>query len=498
MSNEQVVLELDNIEKSFSTVKVLKNVNIKIRKGTVHALIGENGAGKSTMMKIVSGIYSPNNGKIIFNGEEISNMTPEKSLGLGIAMIHQELSPEPYMTIAENIFLGREPLQNGLARKFVDKRKMNEDSKKILETMSLHFDVNQKMNELNLAGKQMIEIAKAISRNASVIIMDEPTSSLTDNEVEILFEQIKKLKESGVAIVYISHKMDEIFALADDITVLRDGEVVSSDTADKYTMESLITKMVGREIKDVYPKREVPIGECVAEFSHLSGKGFNDVSFKVNKGEILGMAGLVGAGRTEVTRAIFGLDPLKTGIIKIDNKEITIKSTKGAVKAGIAMVPEDRKEIGLVLCRSVRENISMASLGKISSNGFLDLKQERKNSEDMIKNLRIKTDNRENPVSSLSGGNQQKVVLAKWILQDVKLLILDEPTRGIDVGSKSEIYSMMCDFAEQGMAIIMISSELPEILGMSDRVIVMHEGRITGELSRKDATQESIMHLAVQ
>jgi inositol transport system ATP-binding protein len=497
IKKDNVVLELIDVQKSFSGVKVLKNVNIQIKKGSVHALVGENGAGKSTMMKIISGIYTPDSGQVIYKGEKLSHLTPEKSLDLGISMIHQELSPEPYMTIAENIFLGREPLKGKLS-KMVDYKKMYADAQEIMDRMKLPFDVHKKMNELSLAAKQMIEIAKAISRNASIIIMDEPTSALTDDEVTILFAQIAELKKKEVAIVYITHKMDEIFALADDITVIRDGSVIDSASKDNFTMDSLITKMVGREIKDIYPKYEVPIRNIAAEFKGLTGKGFENISFSVRQGEILGIAGLVGAGRTEVARGIFGLDRLKQGEVWIDGEKLNIRNVEDAIGAGIAMVPEDRANIGLVLCRPIRENISLASLGKISSGGFLNLADEKKNTEEMVERLNIKIASAENPVVSLSGGNQQKVVLAKWILQNVKLLILDEPTRGIDVGSKSEIYRMMCEFAEQGMAIIMISSELPEILGMSDRVLVMHEGHISGELSREEATQESIMRYAVQ
>lgn len=486
---------MNNIGKSFSGISVLRNINVAFREGTVHALVGENGAGKSTMMKIISGIYTPDGGEITYRGKKLEHLNPQISLQMGIAMIHQELSPEPFMTIAENIFLGREPV---LAGNMVNYRKMYKDAQEIMDRMNLHYDVRKKMNELSLADQQMIEIAKAVSRDASVVIMDEPTSSLTDDEVEILFRQIRDLKSKGAAIVYISHKMEEIFELADEITVLRDGEMVASAPAGEFTMDSLITKMVGREIKDIYPEYDGEIGPCVAEIEGFTGGGFEDISFKVHKGEILGIAGLVGAGRTEVARAIFGLDRRKAGTVRIDGKDIVIKDTRDAIDAGIAMIPEDRKEVGLALCRSIRENISMASLEKISSAGFLNLSDEKKNAEDMIKQLRIKIASMENPVSSLSGGNQQKVVLAKWILQNVKLLILDEPTRGIDVGSKSEIYDMICRFAKEGMAVIMISSEMPEILGMSTRILVMHEGHITGSLDRSEATQESIMRYAVQ
>lgn len=492
------VLKLENIKKSFSGVPVLEGVNMEIKEGSVHALVGENGAGKSTLMKIISGLHAPDSGTIWYKGREISDLTPQKSIDLGISMIHQELSPEPYMTIAENIFLGREPVGQGLARGMVNFKKLYQNTQEILNKMDIDYNPHTIMAELSLAGKQLIEIAKAISRQASVIIMDEPTSALTSDEVEILFRQIADLKQKNVAIIYITHKMDEIFTLADDITVLRDGVMIASAPKSEFTMDSLITKMVGREIKDVFPKFEVPIGETVFEVRGLTSVGvFHDISFSVHKGEILGLSGLVGAGRTEVSRAIFGLDALDAGEIYLDDKPLRIRNTRSAISAGIAYVPEDRKDIGLVLCRSIRENISVAALESMETAGFLNLEREKEAVGEMVKRLQIKISSAENIVSSLSGGNQQKVVLAKWLLRDIKVLILDEPTRGIDVGAKAEIHRMMCELAGNGMAIIMISSELPEILGMSDRVLVMHAGKITGELQRSEATQEEIMKYAV-
>ncbi|WNX84940.1 sugar ABC transporter ATP-binding protein [Agathobaculum sp. NTUH-O15-33] len=497
MGDHSCILKLENIKKSFSGVPVLEGVNIELHTGTVHALVGENGAGKSTLMKIISGLYAPDAGRIWYKGAEISDLTPQKSLELGISMIHQELNPEPYMTIAENIFLGREPCI-GPGGKFVHFKKMYQDTQNILTKMDIAYDPHTTMGELSLAGKQLIEIAKAISRNASVVIMDEPTSALTDDEVAILFRQIEDLKAKNVAVIYITHKMDEIFALADDITVLRDGVMIESAPRESFTMESLINQMVGREIKDVFPKFEVPIGETVFEVRGLTSKGvFENISFSLRKGEILGLSGLVGAGRTEVSRAIFGLDKFDTGEIFMNGKPLVIRNTRNAIAAGIAYVPEDRKEIGLVLCRPIRENVSLAALEQIESGGFLNLEKEKSRVRQMVERLLIKISSAENVVSSLSGGNQQKVVLAKWLMRDLQLLILDEPTRGIDVGAKAEIHRMMCELAGKGLAILMISSELPEILGMSDRVLIMHEGKITGELSRSEATQEKIMKYAV-
>lgn len=496
--SNHMVLELENIEKGFSGVPVLEGVNMSVREGSVHALVGENGAGKSTLMKIISGIHQPDGGRIIYKGKQLSGLTPAKCLDLGISMIHQELSPEPYMTIAENIFLGREPCGKGVASKLVDFRKMERDTQTILDKMGISYSPRTVMNDLSLAGKQLIEIAKAISRNASVIIMDEPTSALTDTEVEILFKQIHELKKAGTAIIYITHKMNEIFSLADDITILRDGVMIQSGPKEQFTMESLINQMVGREIKDIFPKTDVEIGEPILEVRNLnSGKTFHDINFQLRRGEILGLAGLVGAGRTEVARAIFGLDRADSGEIYLNGKRVNTASTRSTIAAGIAYVPEDRKDVGLVLCRSVRENISLAALKEMESGGMLNLAREQAAVNEMISRLGVKVPSVESVVSSLSGGNQQKVVLAKWLLREIKVLILDEPTRGIDVGAKAEIHRMMSTLAAEGIGILMISSELPEILGMSDRVLVMHGGRITGELGREEATQEAIMTYAV-
>lgn len=493
-----MVLELENIEKGFSGVPVLEGVNMSVREGSVHALVGENGAGKSTLMKIISGIHQPDGGRIIYKGKQLSGLTPAKCLDLGISMIHQELSPEPYMTIAENIFLGREPCGKGVASRLVDFRKMERDTQTILDKMGISYSPRTVMNDLSLAGKQLIEIAKAISRNASVIIMDEPTSALTDTEVEILFKQIHELKKAGTAIIYITHKMNEIFSLADDITILRDGVMIQSGPKEQFTMESLINQMVGREIKDIFPKTDVEIGEPILEVRNLnSGKTFHDINFQLRRGEILGLAGLVGAGRTEVARAIFGLDRADSGEIYLNGKRVNTASTRSTIAAGIAYIPEDRKDVGLVLCRSVRENISLAALKEMESGGMLNLAREQAAVNEMISRLGVKVPSAESVVSSLSGGNQQKVVLAKWLLRKIKVLILDEPTRGIDVGAKAEIHRMMSTLAAEGIGILMISSELPEILGMSDRVLVMHGGRITGELGREEATQEAIMTYAV-
>ncbi|MEH7837882.1 sugar ABC transporter ATP-binding protein [Rhizobium laguerreae] len=493
------VLEMRSITKAFPGVLALDGMSLKVRAGTVHVLVGENGAGKSTLMKILSGIYAIDGGEILFRGEKLDHQSAAAALDRGISMIHQELSPVLDMTIAENIFLGREPTygRTGVLSRFVDFTRMNSDTQALLDRLGLKYNPRAKMRDLSIATMQLIEIVKAISREASLVIMDEPTSAISDTEVAMLFRQIADLKAAGVAIIYITHKMDEIFQIADDITVMRDGQFVAAAPASEYAPTKLISQMVGRTISSIFPKEEVPIGEIVLSVENLSRDGsFENVSFEVRAGEIVGLSGLIGAGRTEVARVIFGLDAADAGVIRLNGKPLKLRSPKDAIASGIAMVSEDRKAEGLVLCRSVGENISLSNLKKFASGLFISERQEETASQRMIKMLQIKTPNTTMIVENLSGGNQQKIVLAKWLLGDLKLLILDEPTRGIDVGSKSEIHRLMTEFARQGLAIVMISSELPEILGMSDRVVVMSEGRVTGELTRDEATQETVMRLA--
>ncbi|WP_334546040.1 sugar ABC transporter ATP-binding protein [Rhizobium leguminosarum] len=493
------VLEMRSITKAFPGVLALDGMSLKVRPGTVHVLVGENGAGKSTLMKILSGIYAIDGGEILFRGEKLDHQSAAAALDRGISMIHQELSPVLDMTIAENIFLGREPTygRTGILSRFVDFDRMNSDTQTLLDRLGLKYSPQTKMRDLSIATMQLIEIVKAISREASLVIMDEPTSAISDTEVAMLFRQIADLKAAGVAIIYITHKMDEIFQIADDITVMRDGQFIAAAPASEYEPAKLISQMVGRTISSIFPKEEVPFGEIVLSVENLSRDGsFENVSFEVRAGEIIGLSGLIGAGRTEVARVIFGLDAADAGVIRLNGKPLKLMSPKDAIANGIAMVSEDRKAEGLVLCRSVGENISLANLKKFASGLFISERQEETASQRMIKMLQIKTPDTAMIVENLSGGNQQKIVLAKWLLGDLKLLILDEPTRGIDVGSKSEIHRLMTEFARQGLAIVMISSELPEILGMSDRVVVMSEGRVTGELTRNEATQENIMRLA--
>lgn len=499
LQGDGVVLEMHNIVKAFPGVLALDGMNLKVRAGTVHVLVGENGAGKSTLMKILSGTYTIDGGEILFKGKALTGQDTSAALERGISMIHQELSPVLDMTIAENIFLGREPAmsEKGFLSRFVDFARMNADTKALLDRVGLKYDPDTKMRDLSIAAMQLIEIVKAISRQASLVIMDEPTSAISDTEVAMLFRQIADLKASGVAIIYITHKMDEIFQIADDITVMRDGQFIAAAPASEYGPSKLISQMVGRTISSIFPKEEVPIGDVVLSVENLTRTGvFEAVSFTVRAGEIVGLSGLIGAGRTEVARVIFGLDQADGGTVRLNGTVLKPRSPKDAISQGIAMVSEDRKAEGLVLCRSVGENISLANLRKFAGGLFISERQEETAAQRMIKMLQIKTPDTAMIVENLSGGNQQKIVLAKWLLGDLKLLILDEPTRGIDVGSKSEIHRLMTEFARQGLAIIMISSELPEVLGMSDRVVVMSAGRVAGELTRSEANQESIMRLA--
>lgn len=492
----EYILELKNVTKEFPGVKALDRVNLRLRPGTVHALCGENGAGKSTLMKIINGIYKMDEGEIWYKGEKITPGSPKEMLEMGIATIHQELSPIPEMTIAENIFLGREPLTTA---KMLDWKKLWSDTQDLLDKYGFKYNPKTLMKELTVSDIALIEIVKAISRDASVVIMDEPTSSITDSEVHILFENIKKLKESGVGIIYISHKMDEIFQICDEVTIFRDGQWVHTCDVKDIDKNGIIKQMVGREITDQFPKTPAPIGDVVLELKGLNGKRFKNVDFKLRAGEIVGFAGLVGAGRSELFRAVFGLDPIESGEVYLDGQKINFHNSQQAIDAGLLMASEDRKREGVVLCRTIRENISLASLKDVqTTGGFLSMKKERESVAEMVKTLSIKLSSQDAPVSSLSGGNQQKVVLAKWLLRAPKVLILDEPTRGIDVGAKYEIYKLMCDLARQGVGIIMISSEMPEILGMSDRVAVMSQGLLTGEISIEEATQENIMEFAMR
>ena len=492
MENEYV-LSMEGISKQFPGVRALSNVQLRARKGTVHALMGENGAGKSTLMKCLIGIYAPDAGTITFKDEKLNITNTHYALSKGISMIHQELSPIPQMTVAENIYLGREPLAwNGL----VDMGKMNRMASELLERLQIKIKPTAKMCDLSIANVQLAEIAKAVSYKSDLIVMDEPTSAITEAEVEGLFNIIRSLKAKGCVIIYISHKMDEIFKITDEVTVFRDGQYVSTDPTAELTDGKLIEKMVGRTLTDMFHKETTDMGSVFLDVQNLSGKGFRNVSFQVKRGEILGLAGLMGAGRTELMEGVFGVTRTHGGPIKVNGKEVTIKSPADAIRNGMALLTEDRKLTGLYLNASVRENMFIANIHRYMLGPFIHFGKIAKDCEKMRGLMRIKTPSLLEIIKNLSGGNQQKVLISRWLLTEPDLLILDEPTRGIDVGAKSEIYRLMTEFVRSGKAIIMISSELPEVLGMSDRIMVMHTGDKTGELSRAEATQEKILQMA--
>jgi len=487
-------LQLKNISKRFYSVQALNDVSMDVTSGEIHVVIGENGAGKSTLMKIVAGIYKQDAGEVIIDGKRVSFQTPLDAIAMKIAMIHQELMPIPYLTVAENIFLGKEPVNRyGL----LDKKKAIEESNKLFAEIGISLDPNAEMRTLSVAQIQLVEIAKAVSCDSRILIMDEPTSALTKTEVELLYRLIFKLKSEGVAIIFISHKLDEIFKVADRITVLRDGEFVGTKQATELDKDTLISMMIGRSLTDIYDKEEVEIGEPILEVKNLTKKGFfKNISFTLRQNEILGFAGLMGAGRTELIETIFGLRKADSGEIYIHGKPVTIKSPTDAQLSKIALIPEDRKRLGLNLKDSTGFNTSICSLNELSTYGVLNKKQEVNQIDEMIQEMNVKVENRNTPVVSLSGGNQQKVVVAKWMMTQPEILMMDEPTRGIDVGAKAEIYKLITRLVKQQRSVIMVSSELPEIIGMSDRVIVLHEGEITGEFAREELNQQDIMRCA--
>lgn len=489
-----IILYMKDIYKEFPGVIALKNITLSVKRGTVHALVGENGAGKSTLMKVLSGIHQAERGEIYLNGEPTKISDPQDAINKGISMVYQELNTVPEMTIAENLFLGREPKKYG----YIDKKKLFSEAEALFKQFNLDYNVKAPMKSLSIANAQMVEIIRALSRDAKIIVFDEPTSSITDKEAEKLFEFIERLKKDGVTIIYISHKMEEISRLADDITIIRDGETIDTVKGSSITMDEVIAKMVGRKMDEYYPLKTAMPGEVVLKVENLCKEGvFENISFEVRSGEILGFAGLIGAGRTEVMSCIFGLMEYDSGEIYLNGKKITNKHTRDAIDNGIALVPEDRKNLGLVLCRTIGENITLPFLRSYNRLN-LNIKKEAKDIDNQMKKFAVKANNARTIAKTLSGGNQQKVVLAKWMLQNPSVLILDEPTRGIDIGAKHEIYEYMCKLADEGIAMIMISSEMPEILGMSDRIEVMAEGCITGELSREEATSEKIMHYAME
>jgi len=492
-------LRAEGISKAFPGVQALDRVDFEAYAGEVMALVGENGAGKSTLVKILSGVYKRDSGRIYFEGKRVEIQDPYHAQLMGISTIHQELMVTPNQTVAQNIFLGREIRRRGIlgALGFVDKREMERRAKELLERVGADIPPDELVKNLSVAQRQLVEIAKALSFKAKVIIMDEPTSALGPEEVEKLFEVIKQLKEQGIAIVFISHRLEEVFRIADRITILRDGKLVGYMSREEATPDKVIYLMVNRPIGDMFRKEEVVRGEPILEVKNLSSDVVKNVSFTLYKGEILGIAGLVGSGRTELVRLIFGADPKKSGEILIEGKRVEINSPEDAVKLGIGLVPEDRQNQGLILKMSVRENIGITIIKKILKFlNFVDKIKLTRISEDFVRRLNIKTPSVFEKVLYLSGGNQQKVVLSKWLASEPKILILDEPTRGIDVGAKAEIHAIMSQLAKSGISIIMISSEMPEVLAMSDRILVMSEGKIVAEVPRREATQEKIMAYA--
>ena len=492
---QEYILEASGICKAFPGVIALSDVDLRVRKGTVHALMGENGAGKSTMMKILLGIYSRDSGKIIFNGKEVHYKGPREALDDGLAMIHQELSTVQELKVYENIFLGKEICLKGLWIK--NDKAMHEAALQLFNRLEIDIDPDAKMKTLSVAKQQLCEIAKAISYNAKLIIMDEPTSAITETEVAHLFKIIRKLRDEQVSIIYITHKMDEVFEISDDISVFRDGQYIGTKAASDITYDELIQMMVGRTITNIFPKEEAEIGEVYLKVEGLSRNNeFHDVSFEVRRGEIFGLAGLMGAGRTEVVETLFGVRKKSAGKIYVDGKEARIKSPSDAIRYGFCLLTEDRKQSGCFLSLSVRLNTVAASLSKHAKGPFIMRKMTVHSAEEMKKLLSIKTPGINTPISNLSGGNQQKVLVGRWLLTSPDILIFDEPTRGIDVGSKSEIHKLLTNLAKQGKCVIIVSSEMPEVMGMSDRILVMSEGKAVGIIERKDFSQEKIMRYA--
>lgn len=492
------LLMMQDIQKSFPGVKALDNCQLELKSGEVHALVGENGAGKSTLMKILTGVHAKDSGRIIYKGKEIEIPNTKVAQELGISMIHQELNLMPHLTVAQNIFIGREFIKS--SKVFLDDKTAEQQTQHLLDQMNLKIDARAKVATLTVAQQQMVEIAKALSLESSILIMDEPTAALTQAEIEGLFEIIEDLKKKGTAIVYISHRMEELMRITDRMTIMRDGTYIETVNTPEISLDEIISKMVGRTIyHEPRGNSNHSGGEVVLEVRNLNrGKQIKDVSFKLHKGEILGFSGLMGAGRTEVARAIFGADSLEGGQVFVKGEEVKIKQPKDGVKYGIGYLSEDRKQFGLTLTEMVEENISLASVDDFTKLGVTNFKRITEIANRYIKKLSIKTPSSKQKVKHLSGGNQQKVIIAKWLLRDCEVLIFDEPTRGIDIGAKNEIYNLIDQLAKQGKSIIMISSELPEVLRLSDRVLIMCEGRITGQLSIEEASQEAIMKLATQ
>lgn len=488
----EFILELKNITKVFPGVRALDKVTLSFKPGEVHAIAGENGAGKSTFIKIITGALKPTEGTVIYDGAEVKNNSPEISMKLGIAAIYQEFNLFPALSVAENVYYGRYPLKHHM----VDYRKLEEDTQAVLDQLGVAVRPQTLVKDLSVGYQQIVEIAKAVSCNAKVLIMDEPSAPLTENEVAHLFQIIKKLKEQKITIIYISHRMEEIFEICDRVSVFRDGQYIKTLDVAETTTDELIKIMVNRDLGQQYPSKEYQRSNKVLEIKNLNTELLKDINIEAYAGEILGLAGLVGAGRTEVVRALFGADKRRSGQFLIDGREVKVKKPMDAIRAGIGLIPEDRKRQGLLLKESIRHNISFANFKGILKNGMIHEKTDRSVAQKYVDALEIKTPSVDQLAGNLSGGNQQKVVLAKWMFTDSKVLIFDEPTRGIDVGAKQEIYKLMLELVSQGKVVIMISSDMPELIGMADRIIVLHEGRISGSMEKKEFSQEYIMSLA--
>jgi len=492
----EYILEMKNIRKTFPGVIALDDVSFRVRRGEIHALIGENGAGKSTLMKVLNGVHQADSGEILLDGESVSIRDTTDAQEKGIGLIFQECNLINSLTVAENMFLNK--LARG-RRGIVNWKELNRTTQEFLDSLNFGFHATDKIENLSASQKQMVEIAKVLYRKPKLVVMDEPTSSLTVGETEHLFRLMAELKKEGITIVYISHKLAEIFQVCDTVTVLRDGKVIETRPVKDFTRDEIVERMVGRSVDMEYPKRSVQIGATVLKIEGVTRSGIvQDISFELHKGEILGLAGLVGSGRTEIAEAIFGAEHYDGGVIEVNGKKVVISSTADGKHNGIGLLTEDRKETGLILSYDLIRNISITNLNKIKTHKLIDTKKERELTTELAKELDVKTPSMKQLARNLSGGNQQKVVFAKWLFSDVDILILDEPTRGIDVGAKYEIYCLMNKLVEAGKSIIMISSELPEVLGMSDRLVVLSGGRKAGELSREDASAEAVMRLAIK
>lgn len=492
--SEEYILRMEGITKIFPGVKALDNAKLELRRGEVLSLIGENGAGKSTLMKILLGIYSKDGGEIFFEGKKVNFHSARDALDAGISMIHQEISLIPSLSVSENIWLGREKLFSRAG--MISTKARNQATKELLKQLNIHLDIERPVNRLRVAQMQLVEIARAVSYNARVVIMDEPTSALSDVEIEQLYAIIRGLTAKGVSVIFISHKIDEIFTICQRVTVMRDGCYIDTRECGEISEQELVHLIAGREIKQMFPKEDAQIGDVILEAKGISGEGFKDVSFTLHKGEILGFCGLMGAGRTEIMNAIFGITRITSGELFIKGERCAIHSPAAAIKKGIGMVTEDRLRQGVIHVLPVRYNMSMAYLPKICKKGFVCQKQEKADCAKEIQELQMNLAGMDVQIGGLSGGNQQKAVIGRWLLSSPDILIMDEPTRGIDVGAKTEIHRLLSRLAKKGMAIIMVSSELPEILGMSDRILVVREGKIAGEFARGDATQDALMNTA--